>query len=147
MLSRSCGLCAPCTENSFVAPGSKNYFLFLDMHKRTFIKNISLLGISPAFFSLDQWLAKYETAQPDVLAREEDFWQGIRGGYKLKPGYINLENGYYCFCRRRCLNNLSGMWRDQLPGSYYMRTRRFDDNHAMAAKLAALAAVPEKSWS
>ncbi len=110
------------------------------MHKRTFIKNISLLGISPAFFSLDQWLAKYETAQPDVLAREEDFWQGIRGGYKLKPGYINLENGYYCFLPEEVLEQFIGHVREiNYQGSYYMRTRRFDDNHAMAAKLAALA--------
>lgn len=73
------------------------------MHKRTFLKNISLLSFSPAFSYLDQWLAKYENVQPEQLASEEDFWEGIRNGYKLKPDYINLENGYYCFLPQEVL--------------------------------------------
>lgn len=110
------------------------------MHKRTFIKNISLFGISPAFFNLDKWLAKYESFQCEELAAEEDFWEGIRKGYKLKPEYINLENGYYCFLPQEVLEQFIGHVREvNYQGSYYMRTRRFDDNHAMAAKLAALA--------
>ena len=67
------------------------------MDKRAFIKNISLLGITPAFSQLDKWIAKYEHIQPETLAADEDFWEGIRKGYRLKPDYINLENGYYCF--------------------------------------------------
>ena len=36
---------------------------------------------------------------PDELAKDEDFWAGVRNGYRLKPDYINLK--YYCFPRRK----------------------------------------------
>jgi selenocysteine lyase/cysteine desulfurase len=110
------------------------------MDKRSFIKNISLLGITPAFSHLDKWVAKYEHIQPGSLAADEDFWEGIRKGYRLKPDYINLENGYYCFLSEEVLENFIRHVREvNYQGSYYMRTKRFDDNKAMAEKLAALA--------
>ena len=110
------------------------------MHKRTFIKNISLLGISPAFGNLDKWVAKYQHLMPEALASDEDFWEGIRKGYRLKPDYINLENGYYCFLPQELLEQFIDHVREvNYQGSYYMRTKRFDDNKAMAAKLAGLA--------
>lgn len=28
-----------------------------------------------------------------LKSMDETFWAGIRAGYKLKPDYINLENG------------------------------------------------------
>jgi selenocysteine lyase/cysteine desulfurase len=110
------------------------------MDKRTFIKNISLLGIVPAFSHIDIWVAKYEHIDPETLAADEDFWEGIRKGYKLKPDYINLENGYYCFLPQEVLEQFISHVREiNYQGSYYMRTRRFDDNKIMAAKLAELA--------
>jgi selenocysteine lyase/cysteine desulfurase len=110
------------------------------MDKRAFIKNISLLGITPAFSKLDKWVAQYEHIQPETLAVDEDFWEGIRKGYRLKPDYINLENGYYCFLPQEVLEAYISHVREiNYQGSYYMRTKRFDDNKAMAAKLAALA--------
>jgi selenocysteine lyase/cysteine desulfurase len=110
------------------------------MDKRTFIKNISLLGVAPAFGHIDKWVAKYEHILPEKLAADEDFWEGIRKGYRLKPDYINLENGYYCFLPQEVLEQFIGNVREiNYQGSYYMRTRRFDDNKIMAAKLAALA--------
>ena len=115
------------------------------MDKRTFIKNISLLGIMPAFSHIDKWVAKYDHIPPETLAADEDFWEGIRKGYKLKPDYINLENGYYCFLPEEVLEQFISHVREvNYQGSYYMRTKRFDDDKAMAAKLAALAGCSDE---
>ncbi len=110
------------------------------MDKRTFIKNISLFGATPMLGNIDNWIKKYEQLLPGQLAADEIFWQGIRKGYRLKPDYINLENGYYCFLPQETLENFINHVREiNYQGSYYMRTKRFDDNNAMAEKLAALA--------
>lgn len=110
------------------------------MNKRTFIKNISLLGVTPAFSHIDKWISEYEHIMPADLASDEIFWEGIRKGYRLKPDYINLENGYFCFLPQETLENFITHVREvNYQGSYYMRTKRFDDNKAMAEKLAALA--------
>ena len=77
---------------------------------------------------------------PGELASDETFGEWIRKGYRLKPDYINLENGYYCFLPQETLENFINHVREvNFQGSYYMRTRRFDDKRAMAEKLAALA--------
>lgn len=110
------------------------------MDKRTFIKNFSLLGITPAFSYLDNMLIKYGQIQPEVIASDEDFWEGIRNGYRLKPDYINLENGYYCFLPEETLEQFINHVREvNYHGSFYMRNRRVKDNNIMAEKLAALA--------
>jgi selenocysteine lyase/cysteine desulfurase len=110
------------------------------MDKRTFIKKISFLGMTPAFGHLDKWLKKYEQVQPEILASDEDFWDGIRKGYRLKPDYINLENGYYCFVPEETLEQFISHVREvNYQGSFYMRNRRVKDNNIMAEKLAALA--------
>ena len=110
------------------------------MNKRNFIKNISLFGAAPAVGNLDKLLKKYEHILPSELASDESFWEGIRKGFKLKPDYINLENGYYCFLPQETLENFITHVRDiNYQGAYYMRTKRFDDNKAMAEKLALIA--------
>jgi selenocysteine lyase/cysteine desulfurase len=110
------------------------------MDKRTFIKNISLLGVTPAFSNMDRWIANYEKTMPAELAGDEIFWEGIRKGYRLKPDYINLENGYYSFLPQETLENFISHVREiNYQAAYYMRTKRFDDKRAMAEKLAALA--------
>lgn len=112
------------------------------MDKRTFIKNFSLLGLAglPQVSHLDKWLVKFENVTPQQLADDETFWEGIRSGYKLKPDYINLENGYYCFQPQESLEKFIGHVRDvNYQGSYYMRTVQWDNKKAMAAKLASLA--------
>jgi selenocysteine lyase/cysteine desulfurase len=110
------------------------------MDKRTFIKNISLLSATPAFSNLDKWIKKYEPIMPVELATDEIFWEGIRKGYRLKPDYINLENGYYCFLPQETLENFISHVREvNYQAAYYMRTKRFDDKRAMAEKLATLA--------
>ena len=112
------------------------------MDKRTFIKSLTSLG----FFStspgkaLDQLLLGAEQFSAEVMARDEDFWSGIRKGYKLKPDYINLENGYYCLLPQETLENFIQQVRHvNYEASYYMRTEQFDNKKIMAAKLAKLA--------
>lgn len=110
------------------------------MDKRTFIKNISLLGITPGFNHIDKWIKKYEHVLPAELASDEAFWEGIRKSYRLKPDYINLENGYYCFLPQETLDNYIGHIREiNYQGAYYMRTTQMDDKRAAAGKLAKLA--------
>ena len=112
------------------------------MDKRTFIKNISLLGITglPGVSNLDNWISKFEQFSPDHLADDETFWAGVRGGYKLKPDYINLENGYYCFLPQYTVEKFITHFREvNYQGSYYMRTVQWDNKKAIASKLAVLA--------
>ena len=110
------------------------------MDKRTFIKNISLLGAVPAFRNMDSWIAKFEHILPERLAADEIFWEGIRKGYRLKPDYINLENGYYSLLPQETLENFISHVREvNFQASYYMRTKQFPDKKAMAEKLATLA--------
>jgi len=110
------------------------------MNKRDFIKNISLLGIAPAFSNMDQLIKKYEHALPEEIAADEPFWDSVRNGYRLKPDYINLENGYYSFLPQETLENFIGHIREtNYQAAYYMRTKRFEDKRIMAEKLAALA--------
>ena len=110
------------------------------MNKRTFIKNISLLGAIPVLSSFDKWIEKYKNIAPAELASDETFWGGIRKDYRLKPDYINLENGYYCFLPQETLENFIKHVREvNYEGSHYMRTVQWDNKKAMATKLAALA--------
>ena len=69
------------------------------MDKRKFLKQISLLGLtaSPAIAHFEKLMTSVSHMESNELASDEDFWGKIRGTYKLKPDYINLENGYYCF--------------------------------------------------
>ena len=112
------------------------------MNKRSFVKSFSILGLAgvPAVNKLDNWLKQYEQALPAVLAGDEIFWEGVRKGFRIKPDYINLENGYYCFLPQELLEKSIEHIREiNYQGSYYMRTVQFDNKKAMAAKLAALA--------
>ncbi len=114
------------------------------MDKREFLKSLTLLGISasslPAFDSLAESLSQVNHLTPEELAKDEDFWAGIRDGYKLKPDYINLENGYYCFQPQETLENFINHIREvNYQGSYYMRTVQWENKKKVAARLAQLA--------
>ncbi len=117
------------------------FCLYCDMDKRTFLKNtaIGLAGLLP-LDALGHWISAHDTIQPDELASDETFWEGIRAGYKLKSDYINLENGYYCFLPQETLENFIGHVREvNYQGSYYMRTVQWENKKLAASKLAALA--------
>lgn len=99
----------------------------------------------PVFSHLEYWLNRFTHIQPEKLAGEEEFWEGIRKGYKLKPDYINLENGYYCFLPEETLEYFIQHIRDvNYQGSYYMRTVQWDNKKSMAKKLASLAGCSEE---
>ncbi|EON77706.1 Cysteine desulfurase [Lunatimonas lonarensis] len=111
------------------------------MKKRTFLKNLVALGVtaSPGVSSFGQLLSGVEHIPPTQLASDEDFWARIRAGYKLKPDYINLENGFYCFVPQETLENFIQHVRDvNYQGSWYMRNHRRNDKNATAGRLAAL---------
>jgi selenocysteine lyase/cysteine desulfurase len=112
------------------------------MDKRTFLKNATLAGIG-GMLSLDGLaeLFKSVSAVPAAtIAGDEDFWAAIRKGYRLKPDFINLENGYYNFLPEQVLEKFIEHVREiNYQASYYMRTVQFDNKKAMAAKLALIA--------
>jgi len=112
------------------------------MNKRQFIKDIVLtsiatpLGIAGMAKSFEQ----KAHLPAKVLAKDEDFWTGIRNQYLLKPDYINLENGYYNFLPQPILNKFIEHIKEvNYQGSYYMRTVQFDNKKNIAARLAGIA--------
>ena len=119
------------------------------MNKRTFLKNSALLGLG----SIAGFSALSKTADDFIqlpatggAANDEDFWASVRGMYKLKPDYINLENGYYCIQPQEILTQyLKHIMDVNLQGAYYMRTVQFDNKHAAAKRVAEVAGVsPEE---
>ncbi len=111
------------------------------MDKRTFLRNFTLggLSLSPFFQQLEKLVDAVQHLSPEELAGDEAFWAEIRAGYRLKPDYINLENGYYCITPQETLENFVHHVREvNYQGSWYMRGVQWDNKDAMAAKLAEL---------
>ena len=112
------------------------------MNKRAFLKKLGLLSLTalPLWDALAEANKNTAHLSAEAVASDEDFWAAIRGGYKLKPDYINLENGYYCFLPQEILeHHINHMREVNYQGSYYMRTVQWDNKRKMAAKLAELA--------
>ena len=118
------------------------------MNKRSFLKSIAMvsIGSAPTIEVIEKLFSNVSNLSAEEVAKDEDFWAGIRGGYKLKPDYINLENGYYCILPQETLENFIQHVREvNYQGSYYMRTVQYDNKKATAAKLAKLAGcAPEE---
>lgn len=112
------------------------------MDKRSFLKSMTMLSVggAPSLEVMEKLFSNISNVSPEEVAKDEDFWAGIRGGYKLKPDYVNLENGYYCILPQETLEGFIQHVRDvNYQGSYYMRTVQWDNKKAVAAKLAKLA--------
>lgn len=112
------------------------------MDKRAFLKNLGMLSFSglPLWQSLEQVTQETAHRSPMELAHNEDYWETVRGGYRLKPDYINLENGYYCFLPQEILEHYIAHIREvNYQGSYYMRTVQWENKRKLAAKLSELA--------
>lgn len=104
------------------------------MNKRTFVKSLALLGISTG--SVFSSKAKDQDFK-EIDFESEDIWEQIRAGYKLKPDYINLENGYYCFLPQETLEKYIEHIREiNYQGSFYMRGVQFQNKAKSAAALA-----------
>jgi selenocysteine lyase/cysteine desulfurase len=112
------------------------------MDKRTFLKSTAVLGLA-AFTpheALSHWIEKHRDVSAERLAEDESFWATIRGGYQLKPDYINLENGYYCFLPEATLESYIKHIREvNFQGSYYMRVNQTENKKLVLSKLAELA--------
>lgn len=108
------------------------------MDKREFLRTLG--GVSLGVFFAPEQLARYSRLPADTLARDEDFWAGIRTRYRITSDYINLENGYFCLQAQEVLEGFIARVRDvNLEASHYMRTRQYDDKLAVRQRLAALA--------
>jgi selenocysteine lyase/cysteine desulfurase len=105
------------------------------MNKRTFLKTIT--GTAMSLSLLDKTIAAKQGIQAIDLAKDETFWATIRKGFRLKPDYINLENGYYLMQSEEVLEGFIKNVRDiNYEASYYMRTRQYDNKAAVCQKLA-----------
>jgi selenocysteine lyase/cysteine desulfurase len=121
------------------------------MNKRTFLKQMTLAGLGSSLSgsTMAQQIARAGAAAiPAPFGRQrlaagdvaEDFWSTIRSGYRLKPDYINLENGYYNILPEQTLQAYIGHIKEiNYQGAYYMRTVQFEKKAAIAARLAQLA--------
>ena len=114
----------------------------MPMDKRTFIKGVTLAGLTlpVSLLGMAERISRFGHRTAGELAGDEEFWSGIRGGYRLKPDYINLENGYYNIQPDEILEAFIQHVREvNYEGAYYMRTVQFERKKAIAARLAALA--------
>lgn len=113
------------------------------MNKRSFLKSLAALGIgSGTIFSSKA----EEFSMENLDYSAEDIWDQIRKGYRIKPDYINLENGYYCFLPEETLEKYITHIREiNYQASYYMRGVQFENKAKCAAQLAKfVGASPEE---
>lgn len=112
------------------------------MDKRTFLKNITLasLASSTLYKNLDEVVKQVSHLSADEVAKDENFWAQIRSDYRLKPDYINLENGYYCFTPQETLEKyIQHIRYVNYQGSYYMRTVQWENKKRIAHQLSEIA--------
>ncbi len=110
------------------------------MDKRKFIKTLTAGIAAPSFYELlDQWNLILDKETPESVATNEDYWAVVRSGYRLKPDYINLENGYYCMIPQYTLEKYLDHTRHvNYQASYYMRTVQWKNKDRATARLAKL---------
>lgn len=106
------------------------------MKKRAFLKSLAFLGLgSGSIFKAKADINSFDS----IDFNSPDFWSEIRNSYQLKPDYINLENGYYCFLPEHTLERYISHIRDvNYQGSYYMRTVQWDNIEKSTQRLADL---------
>ncbi len=107
------------------------------MNKRNFLKSLLFTATLP----LSVKAKSFSEELPSVWTTDDepDQWQSIRNDYKLKPDYINLENGYYSILAQPVLDAyLDDLKMVNMEGSYYMRTLQFDNKQKSKERLAQL---------
>ena len=117
------------------------------MDRRAFLKGTTLAGLAaPLLLSqVHQAVAAVSGKSAEALAQDEGFWRSVRGDYRLKPDYINLENGYYCFMPEATLERqVAHLRRVNYEGSYYMRTVRQSNKRLVAEKVGAVVGAPSE---
>jgi selenocysteine lyase/cysteine desulfurase len=109
------------------------------MHKRTFLKSITLagLGLPQLGKSMISNLPLSPIGKAPIVAKDEAFWKSVRGLYKIKPDYINLESGYYNMLPEETLNHYLSIIKEvNYHASFYMRTRQFNERAAQNKLIA-----------
>ena len=110
------------------------------MNKRDFLETVGGASLALALGDVKALFASEAATPAAELAQDEAFWSQIRAKYKLKPDYINLENGYYSMQPQEVLEAFIARVREiNTEASYYMRTRQADDKLAVRKRLAGLA--------
>lgn len=108
------------------------------MEKRQFLKYLGGASMAVPFLPIAAHGQNKSKELPYPHPEEDGFWERIRQDFKLKPDYINLENGYYCITPTPVLNKL---WDHtqmvNYEGSYYMRTVQWENKEQVANKLAS----------
>jgi selenocysteine lyase/cysteine desulfurase len=113
------------------------------MKKREFIRNLGYAALAAPMVA-SGWEPLPEPTNEPYPEREEDFWDRIRRDYRLKPDYINLENGYYNIIPTPILQKfLEHIQEVNYQGSYYMRTVQWENKKRIAARLAGMLNCPE----
>jgi selenocysteine lyase/cysteine desulfurase len=108
------------------------------MDKREFLRTAATAGLG-VLLGEHAW-ARFADLPVERLAQEEDFWAAIRGKYRLKPDYINLESGYYSIQATPVLDAFIAKVREiNYQGSYYLRTTQVPDKAAVRDQLATMA--------
>ena len=108
------------------------------MEKRQFLKRLGQTALAGSFMSLPVVGRPAELREP-YPDDDTAFWERIRKDYRLKPDYINLENGYYNFIPTPILKSyLAHVEEVNYEASYYMRTVQWENKNAAAAQLATL---------
>jgi len=116
------------------------------MNKRGFLETMGGASLGLALVDARKLFEATAHAAPEEVAQDEAFWAGIRAKYKLKPDYINLENGYYSMQPQEVLEAFIARVREvNTEASYYMRTRQYPEKAAVQKRLAGLAGcTPEE---
>ena len=107
------------------------------INKRKFIKSLLFFGILPFTIKAKNIMDEL----PEFITTEQfdDFWLQIRSDYKLKPDYINLENGYFSMMAQPVLEAyLNDIRMINLEASYYMRTVQAENKQKCKVRLADL---------
>lgn len=103
------------------------------MHKRTFLKSITLAGLGLPQLGKSMTTSNLPNPIGDaaIVAKNEAYWKSVRSMYQLKPDYINLESGYYNMLPEETLNNYISIIKEvNYHASFYMRTRQFKERAA-----------------
>ena len=109
------------------------------MNKRSFLRTAFGTSLGLTLGDTKALFARHAATPPADLATDEAFWSVIRAKFRLKPDYINLENGYYCMQPQEVLEAFLDKVREvNTEASYYMRTRQVDDKLAVRKRLAAI---------
>ena len=115
------------------------------MKKRDFIRNLGYAALAAPMVA-SGWEPLPEPVHEPYPEGADEFWDRIRKDYRLKPDYINLENGYYNIIPTPTLQKFMEHVREvNYQGSYYMRTVQWENKKRIAARLAGMLNCPEET--